>query len=376
MRNLMTIIKKELRRFFTDRRMMISLLLPGLMIFLLYTIMGDVMTNNLGPDSDYQYQLVVENEPDGFGQTLSQNYQLDLEYQTGLTSEVILEKIEAKELDLYVVFPADFAEQVEAGAKPTVIFHFNAASNTSTTIYSAYTDYLSMSLQPFTLDANNHATDVDTSIMIITGLVPFLLITFLFSGAMAVAPESIAGEKERGTIASLLITPVKRSHIALGKIIALSLAALTSAASSFIGLMASLPKLIGGQTEFNFNMYGVETYILLLLVIISTVLIFIVLISLVSAFAKSIKEATSMAMPLMIVVMLVGVTTLMGSAPTNPLLYLIPVYNSVNSLLSIFSMEINMLNFGLTIASNLVVTGLGVYVLTLMFNSEKVMFRK
>jgi sodium transport system permease protein len=81
-------------------------------------------------------------------------------------------------------------------------------------------------------------------------------------------------------------------------------------------------------------------------------------------------------MPLMIIVMLVGVSTLMGSASANWALYLIPVYNSVNSLLSIFSMEINMLNFGLTIASNLIVTIIGVFILTRMFNSEKIMFRK
>jgi sodium transport system permease protein len=212
--------------------------------------------------------------------------------------------------------------------------------------------------------------------MLITGLSPFLLITFLFSGAMAVAPESIAGEKERGTIANLLITPVKRSHIALGKIIALSLIALTSAASSFVGLILSLPKLVGGEADFSFAMYGFGTYVMLLLVIISTVLIFIVLISLISTYAKSIKEAASLSMPLMIIVMLVGVSTLMGSASANWALYLIPVYNSVNSLLSIFSMEINMLNFGLTIASNLIVTIIGVFILTRMFNSEKIMFRK
>ena len=123
-------------------------------------------------------------------------------------------------------------------------------------------------------------------------------------------------------------------------------------------------------------MYGFGTYVMLLLVIISTVLIFIVLISLISTYAKSIKEAASLSMPLMIIVMLVGVSTLMGSASANWALYLIPVYNSVNSLLSIFSMEINMLNFGLTIASNLIVTIIGVFILTRMFNSEKIMFRK
>ena len=43
--------------------MVISLLLPGIMIFLLYSIMGDVMSNNLGQSEDQVYTLKVENEP-------------------------------------------------------------------------------------------------------------------------------------------------------------------------------------------------------------------------------------------------------------------------------------------------------------------------
>lgn len=376
MRNLWTIIKKELRRFFTDKRMLISLLLPGIMIYVLYNVMGDVMQNNLGVSEDYTYTLVVENEPTGFGDGLSSTYHLDLDYKNDLNQETALQMLEEKKLDLYVIFPVDFSQQVEAGEKPEVTFHYNAASNTSSNLMGAYTDYLAKSLQTFTLIPMNHASDVDTSIQLITGLIPFLLITFLYSGAMAVAPESIAGEKERGTIANLLITPVKRSHIALGKITALSIVALTSAASSFIGLMLSLPKLAGGNANFDFTMYGFDTYLMLLLVIISTVLIFIIMISLISTYSKSIKEAAGLSMPLMIIVMLVGVSTLMGTAATDWYFYLIPVYNSVNALLSIFSMNVNILNLTLTIVSNVAVTGLGVLLLTLMFNSEKIMFRK
>ena len=66
------------------------------------------------------------------------------------------------------------------------------------------------------------ATEEDLSAQVFSMMVPMLLMIFLFSGCMAVAPESIAGEKERGTIATLLVTPVKRSHLAVGKIISLS----------------------------------------------------------------------------------------------------------------------------------------------------------
>ncbi|HML99829.1 MAG TPA: ABC transporter permease [Bacilli bacterium] len=374
MRNLWTIIKKELKRFFTDKRMLVSLVLPGLMIFLLYSIMGSVITSNLGQSEEQVYSLKVDYEPSGFGEALGEIYHLD--YQNDLTEDEALAKVTDKELDLYVIFPSDFMDQYAAGNQPNVVINYNGASSTSSTIAEIYSSFLSTSLQGYTVEANNHATDLDLSVQIITGLIPFLLITFLYTGVMAVAPESIAGEKERGTIASLLITPVKRSTIALGKIIALSITGLASATSSFIGLMISLPKLAGTDSGFDLSIYGAGTYLLVFLVIISTVLVFTVLISLISTYAKSIKEASSFAMPLMIIVMLVGVSTMMGTASDNTALYLIPVYNSTNALLSIFSLKVDYLNLAVTIIANLLLTGFGVFVLTRMFNSEKIMFRK
>ena len=44
MKNIITVLKKELRRFFTDYRMLLSICLPGVMIFLIYTVLGDVIT--------------------------------------------------------------------------------------------------------------------------------------------------------------------------------------------------------------------------------------------------------------------------------------------------------------------------------------------
>jgi len=151
---------------------------------------------------------------------------------------------------------------------------------------------------------------------------------------------------------------------------------MASATSSFIGLILSLPKIIGGGASIDLGVYNFQTYVLLFLVLISTVLIFIMLISLISAYAKSLKEAGGLAAPLMILIMVAGVTTMFGSAVTNPFLYFIPVFNSVNLLMLLFSGKFLLVPFLITIFTNLAVTALGIYVLTLMFSSEKVMFRK
>ena len=126
--------------------------------------------------------------------------------------------------------------------------------------------------------------------------------------------ESIAGEKERGSFATMLVTPVKRSHIALGKILSLSAASLISAACSFAGVVLSLPKMFqseGSGLNFSAASYGVSDYLLLLLVIIATTLVIVALMSLLSTLAKSVKEATSYAGPLMIIILVAAMSNML-----------------------------------------------------------------
>ena len=218
------------------------------------------------------------------------------------------------------------------------------------------------------------ANKEDTSIQIISSLVPFLLITFLFTGAMSICSESIAGEKERGTIATLLITPTKRSEIAIGKITSLAITGLVSALISFLGLILSLPKLMGSDT-ISLSAYNFTSVIAIFGIIVVTVLLFTTILTLVSTYAKSVKEATSYSTPIMIIVMLIGLSNFMtNQSTTNSLLYLIPIYNSIQSLIEVFSLTINPLNYFITMISNIIYIFIGVYVLTRMFNDEKIMF--
>lgn len=127
----------------------------------------------------------------------------------------------------------------------------------------------------------------------------------------------------------------------------------------------------------NASVYGVKDYILLLFIILSTVLVIISLISIVSAFAKNVKEATGWVTPIMIVSMLIGVTSMIDSlCKTEPVWFLIPLYNSVQCMNGIFSLNVNLTNVLVTVGANFCYAAIGVFVLTKMFNSEKVMFSK
>ena len=380
----LTIFKKEPARFFGDRRMALTtILLPGLMIYVLYTFMGNALSSQFSVEDTYRPTAVVENLPDSLSAALSQALEIQEEAEP-------MELVRNQKLDLYIRFPAGFDEAVAAydmasgKAAPQVEVYYNSAAATSGDGYNLVLEilnqYESSLVNKFHVNWNgiyDLATQEDATGSIFSSMMPMLLLIFLFSGCMAVAPESIAGEKERGTIATLLITPTKRGSIALGKIMALSVISLLSGASSAIGTTLSLPKLMGAASEQLTVTYGVGDYALLGVVILSTVLLLITLISIVSAFAKSVKEAQTYVTPLMIVVILVGVTAMFGGgAKTELCYYLIPVYNSVQCMVGIFAFSASPVLILTAVAANLAVTGLGVFLLTRMFNSEGIMFSR
>ena len=107
MNTIWTIVKKELKRFFTDPRMLVSLFLPGILIFAIYTLMGDIMTNITRP-KDTDFNVYVVNEPNEFKSFLQvEGWNITLN-EENLSKEEILEKIKEKEVDLYVVYEEDF----------------------------------------------------------------------------------------------------------------------------------------------------------------------------------------------------------------------------------------------------------------------------
>ncbi|MDR2492262.1 MAG: ABC transporter permease [Coriobacteriales bacterium] len=410
---LSAIIKKELARFFTDPRSVITtILLPGLMIFALYSFMGEAMTGLYRVSDDYEAQVYVVNMPESLRPVLEGQ---GTEIQTAAPGDLagLRDKITNKEVDLLVVFPEGFDQAVAArlsakggaaedgvglsvsptglAAPPNVEIYYNSTRTESSGAYEAasqllqgyrdtlFTTYTVNAVpDPAVASPYDLASAQDQAGFIISSLLPMLIIIFLFSGCMAVAPESSAGEKERGTIATLLVTPLKRHELAIGKIISLSLIALLAAVSSFVGILLSLPRLIGGAPEgmADASIYGLNEYALLLAVILTTVLLFVGLISVLSAFARTVKEASTLVMPLMIAVMLVGVLGSFAGAQSNLLYYLIPAYNSAQCMAGIFSFTPNVAAIGITIAANLVLTAACVFALTRMFNSERIVFSR
>ena len=387
--NIGAIIRKEYNRFFTDRRLvMTAIILPGLMIYLLYSFMGSAMSDMYSVEDDFAPTVYAVNAPASIA-ALAQEAGMTLTDVSPQEAEGVRTQIVDKQAELLAVFPADFDAQVAAyapgaGEAPNIELYYNstdADSSQAHAMFAALLDgYESSLVNKFDVNRGvdaDLASERDTAGQIFSSMLPLLMMVFLFSGCMAVAPESIAGEKERGSIATLLVTPLGRGELAMGKVISLGCISLLSGASSFLGTMLSLPKLMGaGDVALEAAAYGAGDYAALFAVIASTVLLLTGMIAVLSAFAKTVKEASMLVMPLMIVSMLVGVTSMFGDVHAQLGWYCIPLYNSVQCMSGVLAFSASAAAVGVTVAVNLALAACMTLILRRLFNSESVMFSR
>lgn len=393
--NVLTIIKKEFDRVFRDRQLMFTtIILPGLLIYFIYSFMGSSADKLTQQNREESVTVQVDNLPQSVAQSfnaLSGNVTLS----QSAFGQAEIDALKDKNVNTVLVrFPADFDAAVstyttaDSTPAPNIEIYYNSTNEATQRIYSiicgalgGYEESIGNRFDINRADSPdtrfNQANDEQVSGQILGRLLPMLILIMLFSGVMSVAQNSIAGEKERGTIATLLVTPMHRSELAFGKIVAISGISLLSAISSFIGIVLSLPNMIGGMGgAVSFN-YGTSDYIILFAIIISTVLIMAAIVSILSTLAKDVKNAASLCMPLMLVMVFLGIISMLSSdISTNTAVYLIPFYNSTLAMTALLQHELALLNAVVTVGANIAYTVCAVLVLTKMFNNEKVMFNR
>lgn len=380
MKAVLTIIKKEFMRFFGDRRLLLTtLLLPGIVLYAVYSALGAVFANVM-QDSSVPVAY-VRNMPESLGEAIDEIFDLR---DTDLTDEEIKSRLVEGDADIFIIFPENFDDLTVGSDVPDVSIYYNSAQTSSSLAYSSVVALLDAYEQSianvFNINSGSDRYDLadssDVSANILSMIVPMVLIMLLLSGCVAVVLESIAGEKERGTIATLLVTPIKRSYFAIGKILSLSVIAVLSGISSFLGLILSLPNLMGGmEVDFSLAAYGVLDYFGLFLVVMSTVLVLVSLLAIVSAYAKSVKEANGLIVPVMIIAVICSLVSMFVASPPMGL-YFIPVLNSALCISTLMAGTFGIVPFLITMGINIVCAALLAVLLGAIFNSEKIMFNR
>jgi sodium transport system permease protein len=244
-------------------------------------------------------------------------------------------------------------------------------------------------VKPFEVKTQNVAPPEKVGGNLVGGMIPYLFILLCFTGAMYPAMDLTAGEKERGTMETILCSPVARIDLVLGKFLMVLTASLGTVVFSLTSMILSF--VIGGSL-FASSGAGVavkkaaanmETIPMLdpvgvltvLAMVLPVAVLFCAVLLAVSLYAKSIKEASSYVSPMIIVIIIPAMMGLLPGVELNARLALVPILNialvSKELVSGVFHWNYLALIFGSTCLYAALALGLCVR----MFNREEVMFR-
>ena len=400
MRGLKVVFNKEMRRVFREPKMIFSLfILPVILMVGLYGLIG-YLSNSMTKDIEAHTSLVyMQNVPEELNAGLSSfTSKADVR---GVESAEMLEDLETQvangDVDLVVIFPENFMNLVgdyENGSGiPDILAYYNPSEEYSSEAWNRFSDVLNNTIRPALLEARigdlklldaftvNAGTENGGQLVneqkasgkMLSMMLPYLITMMLFAGTMSLGTDTITGEKERGTMASMLVTPVKRRDIVLGKLLALTCMSMLSAAVYIVALVVAMPSALGaGDMAISFT---AEQIVMVVFLMIFLAFFYVSLVALVGVLAKTVKEATTYVTPLYIIVIVAGLFTMLSTSASHETYeYLIPVYSSALALGEIFTQELTLTNFLLSAGSTLVLSVIISGIIVKAFDSERIMF--
>lgn len=214
----------------------------------------------------------------------------------------------------------------------------------------------------------------------LASLLPYLIVLWAFYGGMSIVADMVAGEKERGTLETLLISPVSRSDIAIGKFLALSLVCLASSLATLISLIVvAALRLPAAATLFPDGFSLSLTQVLAIFaVLLPLVAMFAALLLAVSAWAKNMREAQTYLTLISFIVIIpaifsqfIGFTDLGQSMVVR----IAPVLNTAVVIREALLGKIDLAGLGITVAVSLALAALAIWWSVRMFTREQVVAR-
>lgn len=215
---------------------------------------------------------------------------------------------------------------------------------------------------------------------ILTQILPYLIVVWAFYGGFGVASDIVAGEKERQTLETLLISPVKRSEFALGKLLALFVAGLTSAIMCILAVFVMTTIKPPGTAEILGKGLGLTAMggLSMVAVLIPTVLLFASGLLAISSFSKNTRESqTYLAQASFLVIMPAMFSQIIGFTDADKARWVsfIPVLNTANTIREALSGKYDWVGILITIVVGFVLSGLALAYAIRLFNREEVLTR-
>lgn len=403
-RDIAVVYLKELKDSLRDRRTIMSMIIVPtfvmpLLIFGATSIMGKVM-KQARAEATSLVLLGGDDSP-----TVVAALKADPKFRIVKATEDYKQMVSEKRVRLAVEIPTGF-ETALADGKPSTVTLYHYEGEMKSGIGVAQVEHFfqrwhdktvearltarglpASLIDPFTVKQQNVAPPEKVGGNVVGGLVPYLIIILCFTGAMYPAIDLTAGEKERGTMETLLCSPVHRISIVLGKlamVMTASLATITlTLVSSTVSLFAGA-SLYGGReiaeasakasraTPFLVDpagLLGVFAMVVPVAILFSAVLLTIAL------FAKSYKEAQSYVSPLIIVILMPAMIGMLPGIELDVQTALIPILNLSLACKEMLSGVWHWPFLALIFGSTLLYSGIAITLCVRMFNRESVIFR-
>lgn len=403
-KNIITICKKELKDTVRDRRTLVAMVLMPLLLMPVMTIgMFKFMEKIMEDQKNQTVKIVLSGEENSsqLSEMIRSREKLEIVQIDKDAREAVIDE----EIDAVIVIPEGFQEKIEneeAVNLELIRKSTNTKSENVIFIISAITEvynsqilqerFSDQSINPAVLSKvtvvpEDVATEKETGGFVLGFLIPLFIVMWSIMGGQYTAIDVSAGEKERKTLESLLLTPVKRAEIVIGKFLAVSAVALVSvviAIGSFyvallyaggLGPMNTTGNAGVGDVAVSFSI-DPQALAILFVVSIFLILMFSAIILSISIFAKSFKEAQNYIGPSYLVVILpvVLVNSIPGFEPTF-WYFAIPAVNAVLLFKEILIGTYDWGHILLTLGSLIIYSAVAIIIATKIYSKESVLFR-
>ena len=399
MNTVITIFKKELIDTLRDRRtLLMMVVIPMLLFPVLMAVVLKVQISQFkkAEEKKLRVGLLAYGNAQAFRDSLLRRE--DLQIREDIRAESIQELIQQDSLDAVILLGEDFDRQVAELGQGKIVLYYKSTKDQNITrsrlrplindfekrLLSERFDKLSLDqkiVKTVRVEEHDVASIKEKVGKAVGGFLPYIFVIFCFLGGMYPAIDMGAGEKERGTLETLLTTPASRFQILVGKFSVIVLAGIVSAAVSMTGLFVavmqfkslSIPQELMDVVK---NILAPGTLALIFSLLFPLSIFFAACMLSLSIFARSFKEAQSLITPLNIVIIVPVFVALLPGIELNAKTALIPVLNVSLASKEIISGTIAPGILAEVYISLIVLAGASLYGCAWWFEREKTMFRE
>lgn len=401
LRNVGIVYRKELTEALRDRRTVVSTILVPLLLFPVLSVgFGSLAIALVGKAKEESPKVMLLGGADSpvVVDGLRKLDKIDIVPETPNWRDQIINK----DIRAAVEIPADFQADVAQQKSDTIkIFNYEGelksefASDKVETYLKSYSDNVVKErlaaknlpvdvLKPFELKRENVAPPEKVSGAALGGIIGYMVILLCMTGAMYPSMDLTAGEKERGTMETILSSPISRTHLVLGKFLLILTAALGTAALSVLSMGVSFSVLshytsqtAGGRAAAAGLLLhlGPKTVASVFLMALPIAVLFSAVLMTIALFAKTYKEAQSYLTPMTFIVIIPAIAAMLPGVELTSKLSLIPILGTSLLCKELVAGTYHWNLIALIFTSNCIYAALALFIAIKMFQRESVLFR-